>query len=198
MALTTAGASARNLSISHGDLFNASWRQLRFSSGGAVAGECDVTIEGSFHYRTALKVRESLVGYITHAITNNCGSGSATVLTTSLPWHIRYQGFEGTLPNITGIRLRLILAEFNFKDRIFGSVCTATATSFNPVEGVANLTNGKERRLVKGLTADTGPRIPCGVISGSFEGTATVRDLPGGAARPQRDRRRGRWRASAL
>jgi hypothetical protein len=181
MAFAANSASARNFSISHGELFTASWRALRFQASGATAGECDVTLEGSFHYRTALKVRESLLGYITHAIVNNCvGGGSATVLTTNLPWHIRYQGFEGTLPNITGIRLRLLLAEFNFKDRIFGATCTTRTTLTNPVEGVARLSVGTERRLVTGLTADPVARIACGVLNGAFEGTAAVRELPGG------------------
>src|ERR1051325_2819885 len=86
MAIAANSASARNLSISHGELFNAVWRPISFSSGGLVAAECDVTLEGSFHYRTALKVRESLLGYITRAIVNNCvNGGSATVLTTNLP-----------------------------------------------------------------------------------------------------------------
>jgi hypothetical protein len=181
MAFAANSASARNISVSHGALFNASWRALRFVSSGATAAECDVTLEGSFHYRTFLKVRESLIGYITRAIANNCvGGGSATVLTTNLPWHIRYQGFEGTLPNITAIRLRLILAEFNLKDRIFGSTCTTRTTNTEPAEGAARLSAGNERRLVTGLTADLNARIRCGVLNGGFEGTAQVRELPGG------------------
>jgi hypothetical protein len=178
MAFATTSASARNISISHGELFLVVWSQLRFVSGGTTAAECDVTLDGSFHYKTFLKVRESLVGYITRAIANNCGSGSATVLTTNLPWHIRYQGFEGTLPNITGIRLRLLLTEFRLHDRIFGTECLARTTSTEPAEGVARLSAGTERRLVTGLTADGNARIRCGILNGTFEGTGVVRELP--------------------
>jgi hypothetical protein len=180
MAFAANSASARNLSISHDELVNASWRPMRFTSGGSVVAECDVTLEGSFHYRTALKVTGSLLGYISRAIVNNCSTGSATVLTTNLPWHIIYQGFRGALPNITNIDLRLLLAEFRIHERIFGTECLARTTSTSPAEGTANLTAGNERRLVTGLSAGGAPRIACGIINGEFIGTATARELPNG------------------
>jgi hypothetical protein len=180
MAFAANSASARNISISHGELFNAQWRELRFESGGSSAAICDVTLEGSFHYRTFIKLRETLVGYITRAIANRCTEGSATVLTTNLPWHIRYQSFVGTLPNITGIRLRIILAEFQIKERIFGTTCLSRTSNTNPAEGITNLSAGNERRLVTSIEADPAARIPCGIISGNFRGAGVVRELPGG------------------
>jgi hypothetical protein len=177
LALGTNSASARNLSFSHSELFNASWSQVRFIGGGGAAAECDVTLEGSFHYRTFLKLRDTLIGYITRAIGNHCSTGSATVLTTNLPWHIRYQGFVGTLPNISGIRLRLILGEFRVRVNI-GVECLAKATETEPTEAVANLSAGTERRLVVSATADPNARFRCGMFTGGFEGTATVREAP--------------------
>jgi hypothetical protein len=180
LAFGTNGASARNLSFSHGALFNASWRQVRFSSGGSVVSECDVTLEGSFHYRTMLKVREALIGAISRVVANNCRTGSATVLSTNLPWHIRYQSFEGTLPNITGIRAVLVLAEFRVHERIFGTECLTITSAAAGAAGIARLSAGSERRLVIGLTADPANRIRCGILEGSFEGTGTIAELPGG------------------
>jgi hypothetical protein len=180
MTVATSGATARNLSISHGELFNAVWRPVSFASGGANAAVCNVTLEGSFHYRTALKVRDSLLGYITRAIIRECTEGSATILTTNLPWHIRYQGFEGTLPNISAIRLRLILAEFQLKERIFGATCLTRSTATEPTEGAVRLSAGTERRLVVGLTADERATIRCGILNGVFTGTARVTELPNG------------------
>jgi hypothetical protein len=178
MAFATNSASSRNLSISHGEIFNTTWRQLRFVSALGLLAECDITLEGSFHYRTFLKVREALIGYITRGMAGNCGHGSATVLTTNLPWHIRYVGFQGTLPNITGIRLRFILAEF----RIRGPIeCLARTTETEPWEYDARLTNGTERRLVTSLTSDVNGRYLCrGGLEIAFEGTGTVREVPGG------------------
>jgi hypothetical protein len=180
MALATAGATARNLSISHGGLFNAVWRPLTFASGGSTITACNLTLEGSFHYKTFLKVRESLVGYITRAIARECTEGSATILTTNLPWHIRYQGFEGTLPNITAIRIRLILVELQFKERIFGTTCLHRSSSTEPWEEALRLSAGTERRLVTGLTTDENARIRCGILNFGFTGTARVTELPGG------------------
>jgi hypothetical protein len=182
MAFAANSASARNLSISHGELWLVTWEQLRFVSGGVPVVECDVTLDGSFHYRTFLKVRDSLVGYITRAISNHCLTGSATILTTNLPWHIRYQSFEGTLPNITGIRLRLILAEFRLHTSI-NTFCLARTSETEPAEGVARLSAGTGRRLVTGLTAYERAEIVCreALFSarGAFAGTGTVRELPG-------------------
>jgi hypothetical protein len=182
MAFAANSASARNLSISHGELWLVTWRQLRFGSGGLTAAACDVTLDGSFHYRTFIKLRNTLIGYITRAIAGTCERGSATILTTNLPWHIRYQGFEGTLPNISGIRLRLILAEFRVQTAQ-GPRCLARTTEAQPAEGVAELRTGNERRLVTGLTADPNATILCRggflqEIEGGFEGIGTVRELP--------------------
>jgi hypothetical protein len=182
MAFAANSASARNLSISHGELWLVTWRQLRFVSSLGVGAECDVTLDGSFHYRTFIKLRETLVGYITRAISGRCETGSATILTTNLPWHIRYVGFRGTLPNIVGIRLRLILAEFRLHTAQ-GPECLARTTATNPGEAEAGLTNGLERRLVTGLTVDPNAEIPCREpvfpINGHFEiNTGVVRELP--------------------
>jgi hypothetical protein len=179
MAFAANSASARNLSISHGELWLVTWTQLQFRSALGTAVECDVTLDGSFHYRTFIKLRDTLVGYITRAIAGHCLTGSATILTTNLPWHIRYQSFEGTLPNILGVRLRLILAEFRLRTSI--GECLARTTATEPAEGVVRLANGLERRLVTGLTADGNARILCRPleISGNFAGTGVVRELPG-------------------
>src|ERR1051325_2163754 len=177
MGAATSGAAARNISISHNELFNASWRQLRFIGGGGLtAAECDVTIEGSFHYRTMIKVSESLVGYITRAAVNNCTTGSATVLTTNLPWHIRYRGFQGALPDIATIRFILVLGEFKVHDRIFGTECLVRSTTTEPTMGVVNLAAGNERRLMTSFTADPANTFRCGTSTGAFEGTGRVRE----------------------
>lgn len=94
-------ASARNFSISS-QLLRGTWRSVEYVIPGATA-RCQLTLEGSFHSRTAPKVIGSLVGYITSAILGPCASGVATILRETLPWHSRYSGFEGTLPNISSI-----------------------------------------------------------------------------------------------
>jgi hypothetical protein len=69
---------------------------------------CQVTLEGSLHSRTIAKVVGSLIGYITRAELGPCSSGSYTILRETLPWHLQYRGFTGTLPNISSISASII------------------------------------------------------------------------------------------
>jgi hypothetical protein len=102
LAITT--ASARTFSISNQNI-RASFRNLEFEPEGFSTISCRITLEGSFHSRTIAKVRGALIGYLTRVSTNNCNNG-VTILTETLPWHIRYESFSGILPNITLILVR--------------------------------------------------------------------------------------------
>src|SRR5438270_3751470 len=91
-------ASAARLSNSS-TTFRATWTSAEFS-GGFGTPRCSLTLEGSLHSATIVKTRGSLVGYITRASVGPCVNGSATVLTATLPWHVQYDSFTGTLPSI--------------------------------------------------------------------------------------------------
>jgi hypothetical protein len=135
LVLTTfvSAALANRLSLSQ-QSFRQIWTPLTFSIMGSEGfANCNVTLEGSFHYRTFAKVRRSLIGYVTKvAFTHPCtGSAEAWALngtetpsglgalTNTLPWHITYEGFEGRLPTITGMRL-LFAANFVYASGITG------------------------------------------------------------------------------
>ena len=69
---------------------------------------CNLTLEGSFHSGTIAKVAGSLVGYINRAsLGSPCTGGTASVLRESLPWHLEYSSFVGTLPSISELRYGL-------------------------------------------------------------------------------------------
>ena len=183
MALAVSSASANRLSISHGNLWRAVFRPLRFQVSGVVATSCSVTLEGSFHSATIRKIERLLIGHITHASVGPCESGTATVLTETLPWHVQYLGFLGRLPIIEGgVRLILVNAAFQLRDAIFGSVCLTRTTETEPAGGIGELEAEEAggNRIVRDLRADTGPRIRCGSNLGEFAGTATVTEVPGG------------------
>jgi hypothetical protein len=97
-------ASAGRLSVSS-NLFRVTWRSLEFESAALGTVRCPITLEGSYHARTMAKVNGALVGYITRAGigTAGCTGGRATALAETLPWHIRYRSFVGTLPRIAEI-----------------------------------------------------------------------------------------------
>jgi hypothetical protein len=105
---------------------------------------CEVTIEGSFHSRTLSKVCGQLIGYVTRArVTRPCEGGEAWTLdgveraTQTLPWHIRYRNFSGTLPRIELIGVQLIGTAFLV---LIGPVgCLYKSTVAQPSEGNINV-----------------------------------------------------------
>lgn len=123
------GASARNLSTSNQSI-SGMWSSLRF---GGAFGEatCRLTLEGSMHSRTMQKVNGSLVGYITSAILGSCATGAATILQETLPWHMRYAGFQGTLPNITSFIIQTTGLSIRIRET-FGTGCHVLATAAEP------------------------------------------------------------------
>lgn len=75
-----------------------------------------MTLEGSLHSATIAKVAGALVGFVTRAslAEASCTGGlaeSAGLVTASLPWHVEYEGFSGTLPNLTAVKLRVFEKE---------------------------------------------------------------------------------------
>ncbi len=118
LALLATTAPARNFSTSN-QQFRVVWNEIDFG-GALVTITCGVTLEGSFHYRSIVKRERTLIGYITAAAAKRpCTNGEAWsangverhprlgVLANTLPWHLTYQGFAGTLPNITSIHFLL-------------------------------------------------------------------------------------------
>jgi hypothetical protein len=189
MAATVGTASARNLSISE-QRFRAVWTPLEFTAiGGLIRVRCNVTLTGSFHYRSIVKSRGALIGFVTSAaLTRPCTGGEAWILngseraTNTLPWHVQYDSFRGTLPRLEGVRLALVGASFLL---IASSQCLFASTAASPAFGIINI-NAEGRAT--SLTADNSSQIPLretlsGICpaSGSFAGTtSSLTDGEGG------------------
>lgn len=121
-------ASARNLSSSS-QTIRATWTSMEFAAPNAgVNVRCQVTLEGSLHTRTIAKVLGSLIGYITRADVNegSCTGGRARPRNETLPWHVTYQGFTGTLPNITSEKTSVPNSAFDIIASFFGIPVTCT------------------------------------------------------------------------
>jgi hypothetical protein len=100
------GASAGRLSTSSRNI-RATWASMEFGLTPLGPGvRCPVTFEGSLHSAAIAKVIGALVGHLSRATVNNaaCTGGRVTILQASLPWHVHYDGFQGTLPNIAVVR----------------------------------------------------------------------------------------------
>jgi hypothetical protein len=146
-------ASANRLSISN-KAFRVTWTPLTYGTsvgGGGTQVVCNVTMEGSFHYNTIVKVLRSLIGYITKASIGHPCSGAGEAWThngveeaglgapfrNNLPWHVTYEGFEGRLPEIIGVR---ILFRPLLTISVFGVLCEY----FNNSQAVIKLGRGGE------------------------------------------------------
>jgi hypothetical protein len=163
-------ASARNFSISN-QFMSATFRRVTFEGPfGTIT--CEVVVEGSFHRRTTAKRVGSLVGYITRETLNSCAAGAATILQETLPWHIRYLGFSGTLPNITTITANIVRAAFQIR-QLFN--CLATSTEADPL--VVTFNRDLATRVVTTATVTGTVPSTCG-IEGTFRSDAAQVFLP--------------------
>lgn len=172
---STAAANRLGLTKS---AFRIAWAALEFATSTSTAVRCPVTLEGSFHSRTLSKVSEQLIGYITRAgVTEaSCVGGKVRFSTLSLPWHIRYDSFGGTLPSIVEVRFRIVEFEYLVEEPPFVN-CLYRSTSASPIKGSADLNASREIvRFVPSAAA----RIPLFVsLGGICESTATLKENAG-------------------
>jgi hypothetical protein len=110
--------------------FRAAFAGVEFA-GFSTTVRCPMTIEGPLHARV-FKIVGSLVGSITRASSGMCSQGAATVLGETLPWHLRYAGFQGTLPNITSVAYDLVGLAVNVQETGFGLRCLLRSTTEAP------------------------------------------------------------------
>jgi hypothetical protein len=163
LALGVGSAQARRFELSAQHI-RAVWTRLPFNWGETI--ECPVTLEGSFHSRTLSKVSGALIGYITAANTikgaENCVGGWGMLFLTpeegfsgalnTLPWHVRYDSFEGMLPTIAGIRVDVVGFAIRFRRVELGVTirCLYRSLETSPVSFIFRLAAG----VVTGLQAD--------------------------------------------
>jgi hypothetical protein len=124
MGLAVSSATAGRLSVSN-TRFRVTWASLNLKNFENEAEiRCPVTLEGSFHSATIRKAAGALIGAVTRAITPGteppCTGGRATILQESLPWHLTYEAFRGTLPRIERVILLLRRYEFRVELTVFG------------------------------------------------------------------------------
>lgn len=169
LATAVGNASAGKLSIESTN-FRLVWPVLTLTSGGVVAS-CPVTLEGTLHSSTFAKIAGLLIGHVTRAISANAvcaappvtrfymlnGTEVINTVTTmnTLPWHLRYQSFSGTLPNITSVNVDIVGASILGEGG--GSTCLFRSTAAAPWRGRFEV-NGERR--ITGYRSDESGRIP--------------------------------------
>lgn len=125
-------ASARRFSSSS-QTFRMMFSRLEWENG-FVTTRCPVTLEGSFHAATSAKVSGTLIGYITAVPRGTCTVNTVTVLSETLPWHVRYTLFEGSLPTISRVTLNVIGFSIKGREAVTEVVCLSSpSTAERPV-----------------------------------------------------------------
>lgn len=171
LAALVGAASARKFSTSS-QAVRATFRRLDYSGGFGTA-ECEVVIEGTFHRRRAAKLAGMLMGYLTAGNVTRCARGGATIDREMLPWHLRYTGFTGTLPNITSIAATASGLAFRMREPIFGVTCRVTGASTS-----VTLRLGAGRAATEASVSGT---TSCSGITGTLSGSTTSVDNRAGA-----------------
>ncbi len=141
LGLAVGPASAGKLSFSN-QRFRIVWASVEFTGElGTPIIRCPVTMEGSFHSATFQKQVGLLVGYISRAtaVNTSCTGGTATLLQTNLPWHLKYNRFYGTLPNITTIEFVVGTFEVRLKAE---DICLFIANGLESAIGIEREVGG--------------------------------------------------------
>lgn len=145
LAATQAAAANRLASSSVGTPSGAIWRELTIEAGG-LGAHCAVTLGGSLEVGSIAKRAGTRFGVVSEATLGTCTSGAATVLRETLPWAMTYNGFGGTLPNITSVTVNLIGAALQVE--VGGITCLARTESAQPARGIANVSREAFGELV--------------------------------------------------
>ena len=168
--LAAGSASARNLSLDDRDIAMR-WARLSFISSfeELISVSCTINMIGSFHASTFAKSAGSLVGInALSQLPTNCAGGTATVPLASMPWHLTYDSFAGSLPSIAAVRLNLIGFTALLRREFFG--CELDSTTLEPVPIDLGITGG----VITSATID-----PDAVINAGDLGEETLCDAAG-------------------
>ena len=161
----TSTASAGRLEIDETRI-SAMWRDVIFALPFGNT-DCEVTLEGTLHSRTMVKTLGTLMGYITRAILRRpCHAGESTILTETLPWHISYSGFQGTLPEITSIIVHVVGAAFRVREP-GGVNCLARSSATRPAVGTFHRDPVTHHIIEVSISG----RLPTGIECFGAEGT---------------------------
>ena len=170
-------ASARNFSVSE-QRNTALWTLMTFT-GGFGEVRCEVKLSGSLHTTTSAKSVGSLIGYLTEGTVLRCARGGATINQASFPWHRRYRGFTGTLPNIATQSETVERAEWRVREPTFGVICTVSRTESGNTIGTYTREAGGA--ITRADVSSEGSR--CGGIAGELTGSTTNVTNGAGTAR---------------
>jgi hypothetical protein len=177
LALATGTASA-NRSISAnpgGGITGTSNGLLTCTENGGATITSSLTLTGSLH-RLSPKIIGLLAGVATgcRAALGEASFGVRAAITCelTLPWHIRYNGFEGTLPNITALRLILLNMSFRVRDLVGGMVFNCLYQGDQNARASGRAANEIDRNAVIEMTLNS---TDCAGRTATLAGSFSIR-----------------------
>jgi hypothetical protein len=174
---STIASASRSLEFSTRAI-SASWENLVFGSSETESPVvCRAAFALALSSQRIAKVNGTQIGTTSATVTGVCTGGSIVMLAEGRQrWPLVYQGFNGTLPNITGILVDIQSAEFLLVASGGFERCLFRGTA----KGIMDLGAGGS---VTGITASPTALIPLSVrlrgalfcrAVGWFSGTSTV------------------------
>ncbi len=187
LATATGTASANRLLVSSTG-FRIVWRPIAFEGVEVeVPVRCNITVEGTLHSTTLVKTSGALIGYVTRAMTphpcnafeselwiyngteNPLGQGVAA---TSLPWHVTYRAFAGTLPRITKVLVLFRGIKFSMHSTTSGCL----AVYGGPEESIVGEATVEAGGVITGFAFEMGNRIRRKEFTAGCPAFATFRE----------------------
>lgn len=168
LCVAVASSSANRLSLSERG-FRFTWTPITFiyEISEAHRANCNLTLDGSFHSSTFPKAPGTLIGSITRTSISTCG---ITVLTETLPWHIRYDAFVGRLPTIGELKVSFTGVALRVNE--FG--CLAFSTVELPMRWLLEISRGAVGRVTADPTIGLLARGLCESENFRYQGVATL------------------------
>jgi hypothetical protein len=151
------------------------WPEITFEGFGEFGTViCRVTLEGSVLSRTISKVAEALIGYANRVSVDEagCTGGRARANQEGLPWHVRYESFSGSLPNITAANGRFVGVEFTISSSL-GITCRYKSTAASPFRGIVSRNTGT--KTAERVSIDETRMIPLSSGNGFCPSPATLK-----------------------
>lgn len=155
MVVAVGAASANTLSLSNAR-DTASWTAFEVTAGTLGAAKCEVIPIITFHHGTFTKTAGTLIGVVEAVRIKNCTIGQIADIAATLPWHVRYSGFTGTLPNMTTVNVLIVGMGLEITTS-GGARCRTTTTAETPARAILNR---EGRGVITSIRLDETAGIP--------------------------------------
>jgi hypothetical protein len=161
-SLVAPSASARVFS-SDSQSIRALFSEVIIKEPLGASASCRLTLEGSLHSSTIDKTPGTLIGSITRTTLGQCATGTETILTETLPWNVRYSGFQGRLPEITSVIVHIVGAAIRLR-LSNGIICLLRSELSEPAIGRFHFDSSGSHHVRIGLEGAIRTGAECGGI----------------------------------